>query len=171
MRAAVAVIMLLVNCAASAQLYVTDSIRALFDGRELDPAEGVWQWPDDGAVMLITRRANDSFTITLLDSPRCDIAPGTVAGTMLRAPGEGYYDATLAKSTPGKRSLRGSTCEVRLMPGGRISFTPYRSRDTYSLYRLVPYFFRVGFRSENRPSELDGAIRLYPTPADRRVCL
>ncbi len=162
--------MLLAALGANAQMYATDSIRALFAGRELDPAEGVWQWPDDGAVMLITRRANDAFTISLLSSPRCDMEPGTVVGTLLRGPND-RYDARLETKTPGRHALRGSTCLVQVMPGGRLSFTPYHNRDSYSLFRLAPYFFRIGFRSEDRPAQMDAAVKLYPPPADAHVCL
>lgn len=149
----------------AAQTFVSDSIAGLFAGRVLDPVEGVWKWPDDGAVMLVARRTPTSFTITLLDSPRPSLRPGTQIGWLISAPERGQYDCHLDPSALGSGKARSKDCRVSIVDSDRLLFSPYRRGDTFSLRRLVPYLLRVGFLSSTRPGTLDGARRVYPRPA------
>lgn len=146
-----------------AQTFVSDSIADLFANRTPDPVEGVWQWPDDGAVMLICRRTSTSFTISLLDSPRPDIRPGTVIGTLISAPKAGDYDCHFSPESLGRGKARSKDCHVSVTDDNRLVFRPYRRHDSLSPLRLVPYIFRVGLLRSTRPDNLDGARRVYPT--------
>lgn len=145
-----------------AQTFVNDSIAAIFADRTLDPVEGVWQWPDDGAIMLVRRHTATSFDIYLLDSPRADIRPGVKIGELISAPASGNYDCHLSPSALGSGKARSHDCHVAISEGNRLIFKPYRRHDSLSLLRLVPYVLRVGFLRSTRPDNLDGARRIYP---------
>lgn len=164
MRLLSVIIFLLATIGSSGQIFVSDSIVSLFAGRVTDPVEGVWKWPDDGATMLICRRTPTSFTITILDSPRPGVRPGTKIGQLISAPQRGEYDCHIDPSALGTGKARGKDCRVTLVEGDRLMFSPYRRNDSFSLRRLVPYLLRVGFSSSNRPTTLDGARRIYPPP-------
>ncbi len=156
--------LLTVTAAVASRPFVSDSIANMLNGRTLDPAEGIWQWPDDGAVMLICRTTASSFSISLLDSPRAEIRPGTIVGKLIASPKAGEYDCHLDPAALGSGKARSSDCHVYLTDSHHLTFSPYRRNDTFSLRRLIPYLLRVGFLRSNRPSDIDGARRIYPEP-------
>lgn len=162
MRLVAIIITLLWALSSSAQLFVTDSIAALFADRALDPVEGVWQWPDDGAVILISRHTASSFTITLLDSPRPEVPPGKVIGKLISAPELGHYDCRLQSSSLGAGSPSSNDCHVSISDSDFLIFSPYRRHDSLSIKRLIPYMFRLGLVRSSRPNRLDGPRRIYP---------
>ncbi|MDE7143425.1 MAG: hypothetical protein K2N76_01345, partial [Muribaculaceae bacterium] len=53
--------------------------------------------------------------------------------------------------------------------GAALTFKTRKSRLTINLFRLLPYMYRnvVSLR-ENRPDNLDGALRVYPPVASPR---
>ncbi len=139
-----------------------ESIRQALDRENLDPIEGVWQFPDDGAVMLITRASATTFDIVLLDSPRLDVPPGVTIGTATLTPTEGIYDAKLDNKPLGSNSLKKSTTTIAVTSDGVLRIKPYSEGWTVSLRRWIPYFLRVSIKENLKPEGLTGARRIYP---------
>jgi len=127
--------------------------------------EGIWQWPDDGAVMEIKAFSETTFTIALLDSPDLTIAPGTEIGRAVSTPRPGTYDATISTRDalrPGSK-LKSERCTITFTDQGSLVFTPYRTGIRIDLFRLFPYFWRIRpYRDESRPHDIDGPRRIFP---------
>ncbi len=136
-----------------------------FSARALDPIEGIWQWPDDGAVMKIEALSETAFSIVLLDSPDLTIKPGTEIGRAVATPRKGSYDAainTREALRPGAK-LKSEQCVISVTDHGSLVFKPYRAGLRVNLLRLFPYFHRVRpYYEDSRPDDIDGPRRIYP---------
>lgn len=146
------------------------SAREALSGRPLDPVEGVWQFPADGATLLITRASATTFRIVLLDSPDLSAKPGTEIGTAVVTATAGHYDASLSSRQLGNKRLKQNTMELIATDDGALQFKPYREKSSVSLKRWLYYFFRVNVVNGSSPSNT-GALRLYPMPAGYKPCL
>ena len=131
----------------------------------LDPIEGIWQWPDDGAVMEIKACSETAFTIVLLDSPDLTIKPGTEIGRAVSTPRKGSYDATISTRgalRPGAK-LKSEYCVISVTDHGTLVFKPYRTGLRVNILRLFPYFRRIRpYYEDSRPDDIDGPRRIYP---------
>lgn len=172
LKAAAAAGMLAISLSAAASPWDGDSIASIFAGRVLDPIEGVWQMPDDGAAILITRAATDAYAIILLDSPRLDAEPGTVLGRAVASPEPGTYDATLHTSDLGHKRIKGTTMVLKIIDGRNLQFRPYSEKWSLSLRRWFYRVLRVTPVKGRAPEGLVGAKRVYPIgPDNYKPCL
>jgi hypothetical protein len=145
-----------------------DSLRQVLDSKACDPIEGLWQFVGDGATVAITARAgyDGQFDITLLDSPDMSIAPMTICGQLQTTAKVGAYDARLRLKPADGIKSRTKDCVITLTDTGRFSIAAYNRTKRISLWRWLPYLFRVTvIQRSNRPENLDGALRTYPTGA------
>ncbi len=147
---------------AQASPWDADSIRTALDGRVLDPIEGVWQFPDDGATLLILRASATTFDIIMLDSPRLDVPPGINIGSAAVTPTLRTYDAKLDNKALGDNKLKKSTTSITVTDDGVLRFKPYSQGWSMSIKRWIPYFLRITFREDSKPDGLTGATRIYP---------
>lgn len=138
----------------------SESARAALDGRQLDAVEGVWQFPDDGATLLIVQATATTYDIIMLDSPRLDLAPGVKIGSATVAPGEGTYDAHLDNKQVGSGVKKSKA--VLTVKDGILKFKPYSEGWSVSLRRWLPYFRKITVKENHKPDGLTGAQRIYP---------
>ncbi len=145
---------------ANADPWDSDSIAQILSGRVLEPIEGLWQWPDDGTLALISRSSESTFDLIVIDSPRLDIAPGTVMGRAVSTPKVNVYDARIYSGS-GEKSTK---CTITTVASGsRLAFEGYREGKRVSLWRWLPYVFRITVRDNaGRPKGLEGPSKLYP---------
>lgn len=149
-----------------------DSITKALSNHELDIIEGVWQFPDDGARLMILRSTAYTYNIILLDSPRLDVRPGIVIGKAKITPIPRTYDAVLSNSSSGDKSLRKSTTKLVVTPEGMLRLSPYSQGLSVSFRRWIPYFLRLTFKINDKPDGLEGAVRVYPVEeSDYKPCL
>lgn len=131
----------------------------------LDPIEGIWQWPDDGALMEIKSLSETAFTIVLLDSPDLSIKPGTEIGRAVTTPRKGSYDASISTRDalrPGAK-LKSEHCVISVTDHGTLVFKPYRTGLRVNILRLFPYFRRIRpYYEDSRPDDIDGPRRISP---------
>ncbi len=139
-------------------------VEALFADRVLEPIEGVWQFPADGATMVIVKHSSTTFDIFLLDSPRLDIKPGTLIGSAVVSPKRNYYDGELKPRQLGNKTKLGKqSVTFTVNDGGTLSIRPYSDGYKLSFRRWISYFFKISVSRDNgRPKDLDGARRIYP---------
>lgn len=139
-------------------------VEGLFADRLLDPIEGVWQFPADGATIAIVMDTSTTFDIFLLDSPRLDVKPGTLVGSAIMSPKKNYYDGELKPRNLGnKLKLGKQSVTFTVNDGGTLTIRPYSDGYKMSLRRWFSYFFKISIMKENgRPKDLDGARRVYP---------
>lgn len=134
----------------------------LFAGRVLDPVEGIWQFPGDGAVLRVCRKSATSFEIALLDSPSLDIEPGIVIGEAVASPKAGHYDAHLQSGKLGEKRIKRSTVEMVITDAGGLQFKPYREGMGISVKRWFYRIFKVSLVDGSAPADLTGAVKIYP---------
>lgn len=140
----------------------SDSIAAIFGGRQPDPIEGLWQFPADGASLLIVKQSATTYDIAIIDSPRLDVKPGTHIGMAVTTPTKGTYDARLDSKPLNNKHLKKATVALTVNDG-YLRFTPYSRGKRVTFWRWLPYLFRVGVYDDNsRPGNLDGAAKVYP---------
>lgn len=150
-----------------------DSIAARLDTSPLHPIEGIWQMAADGAVMAIEQSAPYisgitsmlGYRIVLVQSPYRRIRPGTLMGYAMPSAKAGRYDAAIYTSIDDSGILqrcRRFTLELH-DEESRLAFIRHRADLRIDLRRLIPYLFRVSIVTGNdRPRDMDGAIRLHP---------
>jgi hypothetical protein len=143
-----------------------DSLRHVIDSRSSDPIEGIWQLTDDGATIAITATAGHtgSYDIVLVDATDMSVAPMTACGSLRRTAGDGVYDAHLRLNPGAGVKSRYKDFMLTLTSAGRFTLSAYNRTSKLNLRRMLPYLFRTSVTVErsNRPSGVDGAVRIYP---------
>ncbi len=164
MRHVLGILIFLLPLLANAAEWDDAYIEALFADRLTDPIEGVWQFPADGASVVIVRHTSTTYDIFLLDSPRLDVKPGTLVGSAVASPKKNYYDGELKPRNLGKKTFTGNqSVTFTVNPEGTLSIRPYSDGYKVSLRRWLNYFLKISITRDNgRPKDLDGARRVYP---------
>ena len=138
---------------------------AMVDDGGGDPLEGVWRIAGDGAVFaVLPGEGGDTFRLVIVDSPDMSVLPMTEFGTARRTAVAGRYDACMSASlTSGAAVRRDRNLIISLSDDGRLIFEPYKKGLKLNLWRVLPYMFRFSVAAQDtRPSDIDGAVRLYP---------
>lgn len=150
-----------------------DSVERRLDASALHPVEGIWQMTADGAVIAIEQAEpfttgqtlTSGYRIVILQSPCRRVRPGTLMGYATPSAKAGHYDAAIYTSIDDNGWLnltKRFTLELHDSES-RLAFIPHRTGMRIDLRRLIPYLFRVSISTANdRPRDMDGAIRLYP---------
>lgn len=139
---------------------------AMVDDGGGDPIEGVWRIAGDGAVFaVLPGEGGDTFRLVIVDSPDMSVLPMTEFGTARRTAVAGRYDACMSASlTSGAAVRRDRNLIISLSDDGRLIFEPYKKGLKLNLWRVLPYMFRFSVAAQDtRPSDIDGAVRLYPS--------
>lgn len=135
-----------------------------------DPIVGRWQVNAGGAVFDIQPVPGNSESLVMLwvDGPDFSIAPGTEIGRIYPSATPGTYDCHAA-TDPRRQGLRKRTADFVIRfsdtDANTLIFSAYRRNKRVSLWRWIPYFFRVTIiQDNNRPDNLEGARRLNSPP-------
>ncbi len=156
--------------------YERGNVETRLQSMPLDNIEGIWQFPTDGAQVVIERFIPDNYRddgatryrLVVIQSPRLSVRPGTVMGYMIPSAKKGYYDARiytvfdggLHLSSPKKFILKHSD-------DGRLSFVEHKTGVKINLWRMVPYMFRYSISTQdNRPEDMNGCIKIFPREVD-----
>jgi hypothetical protein len=129
---------------------------------------------DDGAVIAIEqsepyiagKTLTSGYRIVIIQSPNRRVRPGTIIGYALQSAKSGKYDAAIYSTIDDDGTLyRPKRFTLELHDSeSRLAFIRHRADIRVNLWRLIPYLFRVSISTGNdRPHDMDGAIRLYPT--------
>lgn len=154
----------------------TDSVKHRLIASGLHHVEGIWQYPDDGAVIVIERdnRATVGcplrYNMVVLKSPRRSIAPGTLMGKLAPTAKKDTYAASIYSTTLGTRQLTASRhYTATLSEGSRLMLQPKHGiRLRLNAWRMIPYLSNmISVRVQpqtSQPDNLDGCIKIFPTP-------
>ena len=142
---------------------------AYFEGRGLTSIEGVWRMSGSEGMMAIVADSGTIFQrIIVLESPDRNILPGTVMGVCTALGRNNSYDARIytTESTSGILA-KPKRFTLTLSDDGRLIMEPITNKLKVNLWRFLPYMFRMSVvRVNNRPDNLDGAVRVYPEAKD-----
>ncbi len=135
-----------------------------------DPIEGRWQVNAGGAVFDVKPLPGNSGALAMLwvDGPDFSIAPGTEIGTLYPTAAPGTYDCHAA-TDPRRQGLRKRTADFVVKfssdDANLITFAAFHRNKRVSLWRWIPYFFRLAIIKESdRPENLEGARRINSQP-------
>lgn len=140
---------------------------AVFADRALAPVEGVWRISgSEGTFAVVADPETIFYKIILVDSPDRSLTPGTLIGAMTALGRKNSFDARIFTSEVGGLLSSPKRFTVSLADDGRLIIVPVTDRLKVNLWRLLPYMFRNSVKHVNdRPKNLDGALRIYPEPA------
>ncbi len=132
-----------------------------------DPLEGRWQINGGGALVDIVASPGTDGSLAMLwvDGEDFSIPAGEQIATIYPAANAGTYDCS-ASTDPrnrGKKKGREVSFVIRFTNGSTdaLEFEAYQSKRRVSLWRWIPYLFRVTvITKNNRPSDLEGARRV-----------
>ncbi len=159
---------------AVARYATRDSVISRFAARPLAPLEGVWRFPSTGAVVAIEMdhmspvgNLQDRYTVTIIESGRRSVMPGTVMGHIVPAGAAGTFHASLCTDFDGgSRLFRTRKFSLRLTDDSHLAFKPLGWQVRMQLWRAIPYLTRFHVRGVTRDSDdtYDGCVRVYPRP-------
>ena len=151
---------------------ITDRTKAMEIIDKIGPTriEGLWQFTGQGATILILRDDSpthpdaepSSYSIILIDPvDGTSIKPGEIIGQAWPTAKTDYYDCRLKGNVENDNRFHRFT--AHLNDEGHISFVRDKSGMSVSLWRWIPYLFRVTVVKNNqRDPSLDGCIKVYP---------
>lgn len=138
-----------------------------------DPLCGRWRMTSGGAEIEIAPHPTDAdtYSVTLYHSEDYTIPAATPIGQIRRTATPGRYVATLCDNPtapfPKKRSL-----VVSVRTDGTLGFEPYSKGRRISLWRWIPYLFRVTvIERGHQPSDTEGAVPVDRTDLSRHRTL
>ncbi len=135
-----------------------------------DPIEGRWKLGAGGASFeaRCVHSAAGDIQLCWIDGPDYTIEPGTVIGVATPTATAGRYDCRMYRDprSPGKRRRKGPDFVLTLSDDARhLTLEPYDTRRRISLWRWIPYLFRVTvIESGEAPKGLDAATRIDSCP-------
>lgn len=141
----------------------------------LHDIEGIWQWVDNGSVIVIERYCPEnvphsemySYRMIVLRSPRLSVRPGTVMGYINATAKRNCYEAGIYTDFDGGTVLFNAKRFVLTLDGRRMSFAKRKSSVKVNLWRLAPYMFRYSItRRDDNMKGLDGCVKLYPDSSE-----
>lgn len=142
-------------------------IREWCDSSPLAPIEGIWEYPDDGARVLIKadETKTGTYTITILDTPDCRLEQGDIIGHLHPTIDNRQFrlEQYTKKENP---ELSGPySCTATLSSDGEaIRVKSPKIKLRINLNTLLPRFWRVVRMSVDNPAEAlpAGLVKVYP---------
>lgn len=144
------------------------SSRRYCDTAPLYPAEGIWEYPEDGLTVLIRHRSASAgiYDVVAIDSEDTRISPGNVIGRLESTPDPRQFRMIL--HTKARKGVLGSPvqCLATLSAEGDALFV--KSKKTKVIFNpalLLPRFWRVARIRTSDPLEKlpAGMIKVYPS--------
>lgn len=152
---------------AKADSPVEDQARRWCDDNVLSQVEGIWEYPEDGARVLIKSdpAIPGSFTLMVLSTPDCRLEPGDIIGRLYGSVDPKQF--RLNQSTRKDKSVLTRFCDcmaVLSADGETLRVKSPNLKLKINLNTLLPRFWRVVRLSVDNPaSELPaGLIKIYP---------
>ena len=153
--------------------YEPSNVEAHLQPMPLDNIEGIWQFPADGAQVVIERFTPDNYRndgatryrLVVIQAPRLSVRPGTVMGYMIPSAKKGHFDARIYTAFDGGLHLSSPKKFIlKHSDDGRLSFVEHKTGVKVNLWRMVPYMFRYSISiQDNRPEEMNGCIKIFPS--------
>lgn len=150
----------------SAERYDVDitNVRDLFDGRGLSRIEGIWRMSGSDALFAVIGSPGSVFySMIVIESEDMNLLPGTVMGALTAAGRAGVWDARIYTGCNDGELTAPKRFTITLSDDTHIVMQPVTDKVTVNLWRFLPYMFRDPVKHVNdRPKNLDGAIKLFP---------
>lgn len=149
------------------------SVKEYCDTTALDAIEGVWSYPDDGMLMLITKVADaadiDSsvhYRIVVIESADQSLRPGQVIGYLAMTPEVGQFRLWMYTDISRRIPVRPEECHATLSDdrcGLAIVAKQYKLK--INPFGLLPSFWRMARIQTVDPAAKTskGFLKVYPS--------
>lgn len=146
-----------------------ERLDSIMTATTLTPIEGVWQFLPDNARIAIIRQPGIQtpsgptiFNIYLYSTVSARLKPGTLIGTLYATPETDTFKADIAVNPLSKSASRQKQFLLKLKDPTHLTYTKINSGLSISLWRLIPYLFRVTVTNNKSRLDLDGCIKIKP---------
>lgn len=136
-----------------------------------DPVEGLWKFNGDGATVRIVPSTDASGRLQMVwvDGPDMSVEPGHVVAFITPGARAGVYDCVVSDDPRRTRHGHGGKktfiMHLDADHASRLTFEAYSRSRRISLWRMLPYLFRVSVGpAPKAPADLEGAVRLDGPP-------
>lgn len=140
--------------------------RAYCDSVSLLPAEGIWEYPEDGVTVLVRRLpTRGQYSLIAIDSDDTRVRPGDVIGTMRASADPGVFHLSLATRDLTDNLGAPAECLATLSKSGDALYVKMRKRTlSLSPSWILPRFWRIARIRTSDPLEKlpAGMVRIYP---------
>lgn len=163
----------------TSKVYDFDEAASVCDAIALDPAEGIWIYPEDNVTVLVRRlpslssSALSEYKIEVVETSDIRLHPGDEIGRMKATAETSKYDVSLFTENKNGILQKPSACTGILDKDGETMIlkkpkSKFNFRITFNPSILLPKFWRVvrfnsslGEKSTERPAS--GMIKVYPS--------
>ena len=139
----------------------------------LDKIEGIWEFPEDNTVVLITcsNKKKRTYDLTIVSTPDCRLIPGEKIGEMSSSVDSDKFRLSLFTSRKDGILTDPSDCLATLNDReGSITIEKRKFKISSRISRYLPKFWRLlSLFSVSSPADKlpQGLIRIFPSPVPR----
>ena len=144
-----------------------EEARIWCDNNSINAIEGIWEYPEDNARVLIQadKEVPGTFSITLLSSPDCRLMPGDIIGRFYPSADPRQFRLVQTTKRDQLSLVKPQDCMAILSTDGesiRVKTKKLKLRINPSI--LLPKFWRVvRFSVDNPVDDLPaGLVKVYP---------
>lgn len=137
------------------------------DRNVLSAVEGIWEYPEDGARVLIQKDATrpGTFTLTILSTPDCRLNPGDIIGRLY--PSIDTHRFRLEQMTDKNKLtlIKPYECTATLSADGEsLRMNSPKLKLRIKINTLLPRFWRIVRLSVKNPADdlPAGLVKVYP---------
>ena len=137
----------------------------------LDKVEGIWEFPEDNTVVLISSSSKKrrTYDLTIVSTPDCRLKPGEKIGEMSSSVDSDKFRLSLFTSRKDGILTDPSDCLATLNDReGSITIEKRKFKISSRISRYLPKFWRLlSLFSVSSPADKlpQGLIRIFPSPA------
>lgn len=142
-------------------------IRDWCDSSILSPIEGIWEYPEDGARVLIQADPThpDTFTISIISTPDCRLEFGDIIGRLHPTVDTKQFRLEQWTNKEKANFTKAENCAAILSSDGEtLRIKSPKLKFKINLNTLLPRFWRVVRVSYDDPTDNlpAGLIKVYP---------
>lgn len=142
-------------------------IREWCDSNILSPIEGIWEYPDDGARVLIQAdpKSPGSFAITVISTPDCRLEYGDVIGRLNPTVDPKQFRLEQYTHKDKLTLTKAEQCAASLSSDGEsLRVKSPKLKFKVNLNTLLPRFWRIVRVSYDDPTDKlpAGLVKVYP---------
>ena len=137
------------------------------DTSPLSDVEGIWEYPEDGARVLIKadKGIPGTFSITMLSTPDCRLEPGDIIGRLYPTVDTRQFRLKQMTRKEGLSFAKPADCTAILSADGEsLRVKSMKFKFKINLNTLLPRFWRlVRVSADNPVDDLPaGLVKIYP---------
>ena len=147
------------------------AVDSIFADKALAPIEGVWRVTGEETLFAVVADPGTIFyRIIVVDATDRSLLPGTLMGAATATAQKNSFDALIYSHCSGGALSKPKRFTLTIHDNCRLVMTPVTNKLRVNLWRLLPYMYRFSVtRVNNRPDNLDGALRIFPAASKART--